>query len=261
MHLTAFGMKLDKEQARINKLGVVISDEDKLQFYMEQIYASNCFGKKEMVDWENKPINIKDNYDQAKLYFEGLVRDFETYTQNSGEHGKKGYESANQIAEVGDEIRRYIQEIASASVASNEKAAEFAANISEESKAKDNQFQAMTAQIQALTTTVATLSTQIAAAAKENGGGGGGGGRGSGGGGTERMFHYTRNMGAYCYSCGYHPIGVNHTSATCTRKRDDHNNLATADHRFGRSNFWPGLNKVRSSQQDHPKYKGKSANN
>jgi hypothetical protein len=167
MHLTAFGMKLDKEQARIDRLGVVISDEDKLQFYMEQIYASNCFDKKEMVDWENKPVNVKDDYDQAKLYFEGLVRDFETYTQNSGEHSKKGYESANQMADVGDEIRKYIQEIASASVVSNEKAAEFAANVSEESKAKDAQFQAMTAQIQALTNTVATLSTQIAAAAKE----------------------------------------------------------------------------------------------
>ena len=123
-----------------------------------------------MVDWENKPVNRKDDYDEEKLYFEGLVRDFETYTQNSGNYGKKGYESANQMADVGDEIQKYIQEIASASVASNEKAAEFAANISEESKAKGAQFQAMTAQIQALTTTVATLSTQIAAAAaKENG--------------------------------------------------------------------------------------------
>ena len=46
MHITAFGMKLDKEQARIDRLGVVISDEDKLQFYMEQIYESNCFDKK-----------------------------------------------------------------------------------------------------------------------------------------------------------------------------------------------------------------------
>ena len=113
----------------------------------------------------------------------------------------------------------------------------------------------MTAQIQALTTTVATPSTQIAAAAKENGGGGGGGSE------NERTFNYTCNMGAYCYSCGHHPIRVNHTSATCTRKCDDHNDLATADHRFGGSNFWPGLNKVRSSLQDHPKYKGKSANN
>ena len=178
MHLTAFGMKLDKEQARIDRLGVVISNEDKLQFYMEQIYMSNCFDKKEMVDWENKPVNIKDDCDKAKLYFEGLVRDFETYTQNSsGDSGKMGYESANQMADVGNEIRKYTQEIASATVASNEKAAEFAANVSKESKAKDTQFQAMTAQIQALTNTIATLLTAIAAAAK-NGDSGSGGGAG-----------------------------------------------------------------------------------
>ena len=46
---------------------------------------------------------------------------------------------------MGNEIQKYIQEIASASVASNEKAVKFAANISEESKAKDAQFQVMTA--------------------------------------------------------------------------------------------------------------------
>ncbi len=75
-----------------------------------------------MVDWENKPVNRKDDYDEEKLYFEGLVQDFETYTQNSGgDSGKMGYESANQMADVGDKIQKYIQEIASASVASNEK--------------------------------------------------------------------------------------------------------------------------------------------
>ena len=50
MHLMAFSMKLDKEQARIDRLRVVISNKDKLQFYMEQIYSFNCFDKKEMVD-------------------------------------------------------------------------------------------------------------------------------------------------------------------------------------------------------------------
>jgi hypothetical protein len=239
-----------------------------------------------MVDWENKPVNIKDDYDEAKLYFEGLVQDFKTYTQNSGMgSGKMGYESANQMADVGDKIRKYIQEIASASVADKEKTAELAANISKESKAKDAQFQVMTAQIQALTNTVATLSTAIAAAAKtgdggsSNGGGGGGGGGGgsgsggsggSGGGGSggggggrggERTFKFTRNMGAYCSMHGHHPVGANHTSATCTSKREGHNNLATADHRFGGSNFWPGQSKVKPSQQDHVSYKGKSANN
>jgi len=112
----------------------------------------------------------------------------------------------------------------------------------------------MTAQIQALTSTAATLSTAIANAAKVNGGG-------DGGDGGKCMFKFTWNMGAYCYTCGHHPVGANHTSVTCTKKREGHNNLATADHRFGGCNFWPGLNKVKSSQQDHPKYKGKSANN
>ncbi len=160
------------------------------------------------------------------------------------------------MADVGNEIRKYFQEIASASVASNEKAAKFAANVSKESKAKDAQLHAMTAQIQALTSTVASLSTAIANAAKAKGGGGGGGG-----GGGERMFKFTQNMGAYCSTHGHHPVGANHTSLTCTEIRKGHNDLATTNHRFGGCNFWPGLNKVKSSQQDHPSYKGKSANN
>ncbi len=42
-HLTAFGKRLDDEQIRIECFGINISDEDKLQFYLEQIYASNTF--------------------------------------------------------------------------------------------------------------------------------------------------------------------------------------------------------------------------
>ena len=128
----------------------------------------------------------------------------------------------------------------------------------------------MTAQIQALANTVATLSTQIAAAAKNNDGGSGGGadrgssgsgGSSGGGGGGKRTFKFTHNMGAYCSTHGHHPVGANHTSATCTNKRKGHNDLATANHRFGGSNFWPGLSRVKPSQQDHVSYKGKLANN
>ena len=72
---------------------------------MEQIYASNMFNKKEMINWENKPILIKDNYDEAKLYFENLVKDFETYTQNcGGTSSKQGYKSANMAANVGNNL-------------------------------------------------------------------------------------------------------------------------------------------------------------
>ena len=50
MHITAFGLKLDNEQQRLKVLGIAISNEDKLQFYMDQIYALNMFNKKEMID-------------------------------------------------------------------------------------------------------------------------------------------------------------------------------------------------------------------
>jgi hypothetical protein len=61
-------------------LGIVISNKDKLQFYLEQIYASNCFNKTVMVTWDNKPVIVKDDYTQAKTYFKNLVKDFKTYT-------------------------------------------------------------------------------------------------------------------------------------------------------------------------------------
>ena len=55
---------------------------------------------------------------------------FETYTQSSnGTLRKMGYESANQMADVSDKIRKYIQEIVSTTVASNKQTKEWAANI------------------------------------------------------------------------------------------------------------------------------------
>jgi hypothetical protein len=49
VHITAFGMKLDKEQNQLDWLGIVISNNNKLQFYLEQIYALNCFAQTEIV--------------------------------------------------------------------------------------------------------------------------------------------------------------------------------------------------------------------
>jgi hypothetical protein len=179
-----------------------------------------------------------------------------------------GYKSANQMTDVGNKIQKYIQEIARSTVTSNKKTAKWAANVSKEAKAKDDQLKAMTTQIQALTNTIATLSTAIAAAAKENkkpndgGGSGGGGSYNRGHGGRYRdngAFRYTRNMGGYCSTHGHHPVGINHTSATCTKKCYNHNGSATTTNCIGRCMFWLGVTRVRPSQQDHQSYKGKSA--
>ncbi len=120
IHLTAFGKRLDKDQVRIERFGITISNKDKLQFYLKQMYASNQFDKKKMTEWENKTIAIKDDFDEAKMYFEGLAKDYKVYAQNScGTAGKHKFESANQAAKAhcGNELRQYIAGIAQAAVA------------------------------------------------------------------------------------------------------------------------------------------------
>jgi hypothetical protein len=64
------------------------------------MYASNSFNKKEMTEWENKPKIIKNNFYEAKLCFEGIMKDYETYEQNSSSMmGNSKYKSANQDKE------------------------------------------------------------------------------------------------------------------------------------------------------------------
>ncbi len=77
----------------------------------------------------------------------------DTYAQNAGggTAGRNKYESANNMADIGDEIREYIANLTSA--AADGAAKEQAANT----MGKTNQFDAMAAQIKALTDTVAKL--------------------------------------------------------------------------------------------------------
>ena len=49
-HLTAFGKRLDDNQTSLMRSNITISDEDKLQFYLEQMYNSNIFDKTKMME-------------------------------------------------------------------------------------------------------------------------------------------------------------------------------------------------------------------
>ncbi len=87
------------------------------------------------------------------------------------------------MADVGNKIRKYIQEIASTTVADKEKSAEWAANMNESAKKKDAKINVMTMQIKILTEAVAALTEAIATKENVNPNGGGGGGNDGGGGG------------------------------------------------------------------------------
>ncbi len=243
-HLTAFGKNLDDDQVHIERFGITISNKDKLQFYLEQMYASNHFDKKEMTEWENKPEAIKNDFNNAKTYFEGLVRDYEVYEHNSGgTAGKHNFESANQATEAdrGDELCQYIAGTAQAAV----KQEENAANIRDSTKASTD---AMAAQIKAMSDQIAQLTKAMANKENAPNGSSSGGGSGSSGSrgrnkGQARNFavQYTkpRNMGSYCSSHGFHPAGENHMSATCQQKLPNHDTMVTWNDRKGRSIHWP----------------------
>jgi hypothetical protein len=68
------------------------------------------------------------------------------------------------------------------------------------------------------------------------------------------------NMGGYCHSCGFHPVGKEHTSMTCGFKRREHDQDATWTNRgTNGSMFWPSPWRVRDDEKTHASYAGKSA--
>jgi hypothetical protein len=110
------------------------------------MYSSNHFDKKEMTEWENKPEAIKNDFNDAKTYFKGLIRDYKVYEQNSSSTtNKHNFESANQATEAdcGNELCQYIAGISQAAVNQEEQAA----NIRDSKKASTD---AMAAQIKAM---------------------------------------------------------------------------------------------------------------
>ncbi len=48
-----------------------------------------------------------------------------------------------------------------------------------------------------------------------------------------------RNMGAYCWTHGFHPVGVTHDSKTCEFKKDGHRDDATYSNRYEGNTYWP----------------------
>jgi hypothetical protein len=150
---------------RIKHFVITISNEDKLQLFLEQMYTPNSFDKKKITKWENKPEITKNGFDKAKLYFEGLIKDYETYKQNSGSMmDKSKYKSANQAKEAkqGNELQEYIAKIATAAVACKELQDDLPANLQDSANAKTKEIKVMVSQIKSLTKAVVFLTKSLA---------------------------------------------------------------------------------------------------
>ena len=129
----------------------------------------------------------------------------------------------------------------------NDNMATLAEQLQDQLKAKDLQIAALTAQVSGMNSSIQTLTTTTAClpvgnARGNKGGGRGGGGRGgSGKGGGGRCKGKPerkpggRNIGGYCWSCGFDPMGMNHSSAagSCFKPKPGHKVKVTAANTMG----------------------------
>ena len=201
------------------------------------------------------------------MYFEGVVDKHEEYENNTG--GSKKHVKFDSSAsvheadeEIGGDLRRYIESLASKKEANKESVANMQAatdqmlpiqkNYKGQLESKDNQIKELMAQVKALTEGVTVLTKMVTNQQRDVGGGNDSkrGDEGKRKRGKPRPLTTKRpdgpdtrppwllrnaNMSAYCWICGYNPIGMGHTSATCKTKAPGHDEVATLSDRHGGS--------------------------
>jgi hypothetical protein len=176
------------------------------------------------------------------------------YVQNSGGRsaGRNNYESAANMADIGDEIKEYIAKLTSASIDNNNALT----NIRDTVHMKDMQIDVLATQLKLLTNTDALLAKTIKPG-DENCDPNCGCSRGARGG-QGKQLTKLRNMGGYCWTHGFHPVGVVHDSKNCAYKNEGHCNDTTYNNRFDGSTYWPIALRVAREQQNHAAWKDKA---
>ena len=61
VHITKFISQLNKREKSLSRDGIVITADDKLYHFILQMFASNYFDEKQMMDWEKKAAADKNN--------------------------------------------------------------------------------------------------------------------------------------------------------------------------------------------------------
>jgi hypothetical protein len=143
--------------------------------------------------------------------------------------GKTGWDSGNHMAGVGNKNHKYIQEIASATIADKEKkpnllptsancqwqrtpkltASQFKSSYSPtQLYLSQSHSQKKRTTVEVVMPVVATALTAVVVEVRCN-------------------FGYPCNMGSYCWSHGHHPVRAKHDSIMCTHKKGGHKDDAT----------------------------------
>ncbi len=160
---------------------------------------------------------------------------------------------ATNLPKYGDKIREYIQQLASAG----------SANVTDNAvgvQTKDKPT-TMEGKIKKLTATITAMATKMTNNENLDPNSGASAGSSSNCVSRQPQMKKIHDMGAYCSSHGFHPVGANHNRVTCRNewRKPKHNIAATWTNRLGGDAYWPSAKQVAIKQQDHPTWKGKSA--
>ena len=90
MHIAKFAENIEKQQKYLKTAGITISEENKLQFYTEQLIDRRMFDKKDIINWEDK-IKANKTWIKAKKYFQKLVASEERYASVIGGTSQKAH--------------------------------------------------------------------------------------------------------------------------------------------------------------------------
>ena len=254
--LGTFTKRLDERKAELVHHNIAIDEDEMKEHYIEQMYQSKVFSKEDMKAWGAKSEADRDDWDVMKAYFKSKMKqenEFKSNTDDTAASAMYG-STANTIeedklADLGDEIREYIQQITQAKEIATPPAP-IIKPVTSNASSEMEMMKAMMAKMESMMLNMCN---------NNNTGGGGSGGGGSGDNKKKRntIYEKYRNMGEYCHSCGFHPVGKGHTSKTCKYKKPNHDDNSTWSNRGAGSMFWP--TKVREDEKTHATYAGKSA--
>jgi hypothetical protein len=110
--LDTFTQRLVNKRVILEFNGININDDELNEHYIDQMYTSKQFAPDEMKAWEENDEDDKNNWDFIVDYFSTKMAAINRYLQNNGDDTK--FDSAanvtqeEELANAGDEIRKYI---------------------------------------------------------------------------------------------------------------------------------------------------------
>jgi hypothetical protein len=257
--LSTFTSALVDKRVKLQFHGVTINDDELNEHFVAEMYSSNKFTAEDMKAWEEKDEADKNDWDTIVDYFNDKMTATDIYLNNAGGADKIKYDSTanvseDKLADLGDDLREFILTLQQSNISNNSTATtvtETTANV------KDAKYDAMTERMIAMEKMMEKMMAKMGEKKPNTTNTTAGDDKDEG---KTRTFKYPRNMGGYCHSCGYHPVGPKHDSETCNRKKEGHVATATWTKRGENGcTDWPVIAKVKPSQQEHTSYKGKSA--